>query len=185
MIEETSEHSKKSKYLKGALAFSVVHLILVICGAFGLSFPLFPGLKELVNYYGEMSGASCAYGFFAPGISSQVRAVFDITDKKNGTTTVPIETGQIREVDLRVGDLIEQFFNDRVDNRLKYQRVLSASLAGAMFGSHPEAESVRIRLEQITPPSMEEYRQGKSTTWQKLYSAQFIKHKKYVRKLNP
>jgi hypothetical protein len=167
-----------------ALVFAIVHLLLVTFGAFSFSFPLPPGLGEVVSYYGEMSGASNGYGFFSPGIQSQIRAVFDITDSKNRTITVPIMTGEVREVDLRVGDIIEQFFNDRVDNPKKYQRVLSASLCGAMFGLYPEAQSVRIRLEQLTPLSMEEYRNGATSTLQTIYSAKFVRRKKYVQERN-
>jgi len=166
--------------LKTALTFAFVHLLLVSLSAFSINFPLPPGVGEVLTYYGEISGAAGGYGFFAPGVHSQVQAVFDITDSQNHTVTVPILNGKVREVDLRVGDIIEQFYNEHVDNPKKYQRVLSASLCGAMFGLYPEAHSVRIRLEQLVPPSMEEYRNGVTRSWQKIYSAKFIKRKKYV-----
>lgn len=157
------------------LAF--VHLTMVTLSAFSINFPLPPGVSEVLNYYGEMSGAAGGYGFFAPGVQSQIRAVFDITDSQNRTVTMPSLTGEVREVDLRMGDIIEQFFNEHIDNPKKYQRVLSASLCGAMFGKHPDAQSVRIRLEQLTPPSMAEYRNGGTSTWKKIYSAKFVKRK--------
>lgn len=171
---------KKISILKIVLVIAFAHLGLVALGAFNLETP--EGFwAPALDFYGELSGASSGYGFFAPGVHSQVRALFEITTQE-GKTKLLLEDGVIHEVDLRVGDIVDQFGNEDTDDAMKFQRTLAASLAGAVFGRHPEASAVRISLERWDPVSMEDYRKGARSTWIPLYSAQFTKHQNIVRK---
>jgi hypothetical protein len=166
--------SKRTVWLKIGVVAGFCHLILVTCGAADIELPTKFFLGKVINYYGELSGASYGYSFFAPGVTSQIRAVFDVVDRDFHHSTLELLDDTNREIKLRIGDIIEQFSNEDQDDQMKFQRSLSASLSGTVFARYPGAKSVTIRLEGFTPISMEEYRKGARPAWIQLYSAEFI-----------
>lgn len=159
------------------MAAGICHLILVTLGAAGIGFSNQNRLTRVISYYGEITGSTFGYGFFAPGVSSQIRAVFDVVESDARKTTRELKVDSNREVDLRIGDMIEQFIGDERKDPMNFQRALSASLSSAVFAEHPRAQSVTIRLERYDPISMEEFREGKRSSWESLYSAKFIRSK--------
>jgi hypothetical protein len=154
------------------LAIALVHLSLMALGASYIGYSWAGFLEPALNYYGDLSGAGNGYGFFAPGVYSQLRALFEVTDKSGNVQTVNLATGASHEADLRVGDIIDQFGND-VEDSVKYQRALSSSLAGTIFGRYPDAETVNVRLEKFDPVSMGDYRNGHRAHWDSVYQAKY------------
>lgn len=154
------------------MGIALFHLLLMALGASGLGYSWLGPLKSPLTYYGALSGAGDGYGFFAPGISGQLRARFEIVDHEGVPQTVRLETGASHEADLRVGNIIDQFTEDFVDPDL-LQRSLAASLAGTIFGRYPRAERVVVHLENFTPVSMVDYRQGLRAHWDPVYQASF------------
>ena len=53
---------------------AAAHLTLVVCGAARLRPPHGPA-GSAVRFYGALSGSDNGFGFFAPGVASQVRMV--------------------------------------------------------------------------------------------------------------
>jgi hypothetical protein len=151
------------------------HLVLTALGAFSFEFSDESRFGRVMSFYGEASGAGHSYGFFAPGVFSQIRAIFDITDKAGVKKSIDLESeiSPIHEAQLRVGNIIEQFMND-YDDPMEYQRALAASLAGTVFGRHPEATSVNVRIERFTAQSLTEYKRGLVPKWIPEYSAEFV-----------
>jgi hypothetical protein len=161
--------SERTRRLMLAVAMS--HLILVALGAGGLSPRLPEPLGQLLNAYEHLSGTATSYGFFAPSVSGQNRARFDVIDGEGHTTTTSLETARSREADLRVGDIIDRFGGvDDPDVR----RSLAASFAGKIFARYPHAHAVVVRLESFEPVSMEEFRRGVRPDWTPLYEAKFV-----------
>jgi hypothetical protein len=101
-----------------------------------------------------------------------VRSLFDYVDHEGKPHTTSLETGFSHEADLRIGGIAKEFEYTEPDFK-RFQHALGASLAGAVFGQHPEAVSVTVRLEEYYPPSMVEYRQGKRASWNPIYEAKF------------
>lgn len=158
------------------LAAVAGHLVLVTLGASTLS------LRELgipgraLDRYGVLSGASSGYGFFTPGVTSQLGARFDVIDRDGRSTSASLATGASHEADIRVGNIIDQFASagdDEDDEDLR--RSLAASLAGKMFARNPAATAVVVRLETFTPASMEEWRRGERPRWRPRYKAKFVR----------
>jgi hypothetical protein len=52
----------------------------------------------------------------------------------------------------------------------------AASWAARVFGRHPQAEAVAVRVEEYMLPTLEEYRDGKRPHWQPIYDATFARH---------
>ena len=160
------------------LALGAGHLALVTLGAGGVS------LRELglpgraLETYGGLSGANSGYGFFAPGVSSQLGARFDVALRDGATIRASLATGSSHEADIRAGNIIDQFASvdddEDEESAARVRRALAASLAGTMFGRHPEAAAVVVRLETFTPVSMEAWRGGERPRWLPLYTAKFV-----------
>jgi len=157
------------------LGIALAHLVLVTLGAAYFDIDRFGALEPAVSYYGALSGSSNSYGFFAPGIESQLHAVFEVRDARGRERLVPLESGDSAEADLRVGNIIDKFAPDSEDNisDVQLQRSLSASLARVLFMRIPDARSVNVRLEEYRPVSMNDYKKNKRGYWHPLYSARF------------
>lgn len=154
------------------LGISLLHLTAVALGASYLGYSWAGPLAPALDYYGALSGAGSSYGFFAPGISSQLRATFEVIDKAGHRRPVELTTGASAEADLRVGNIIDEFASDAEDP-VVFQRSLSSSLAGTVFGRNPDAARVAVKLENYKPVSMVEYRAGARGRWEPLYQATF------------
>jgi hypothetical protein len=159
---------------KIALILSIIHLGLVICGAAHLHFGRFGHLGHWIDRYAQISGAGASYPFFAPVIGTTIRAQFDLYDwQHRGLGTDDLVSGLSRESELRIYNVIqmidEDLFND--ENR----HMLASSWAGKILARHPEADSVKLRVEVFDLPSMAEFRQGIRWDWEPIYRATFIR----------
>jgi hypothetical protein len=148
-----------------AIALVAVHLVLVVCGA--AHFRLVPlNMGGIVQHtYGALSGSDSSFGFFAPGVSSAMRATFTMTDDKGHTWTDVLEHGNNREARLRLGTVVSNFAEETM------RRDVAASCAATMFGRHPTARQVIVRVEVYELPPMEAYRDGARPEWVPVYEA--------------
>lgn len=165
---------KLTKIQKIGLAVASVHLLIVFIGA--ADFHPWSRLGRVgrsVEYYGNLSGASSGYGFFAPGVGSQLRARFVANEKQSSIAETSLETGRSHESDIRIGNIVGWFWNDQTDINLK--RSLAASWAGKIFGRYPTADNVVVHLDTYELVSMEEYADGKRSYWKPFYQAKFLR----------
>ena len=144
---------------------AVFHFALVVCGAIYVPLTGASLLVNLLGQYGDLSGSSSSYGFFAPAVASQSRvslAVRDVHGNECGDTLLADATSA---ADLRAGGMVDGFpgFSDA------QRRGLTASWASAMFGRHPSAEEVVVGVEIEVLPTMAEWRNGKRSTWIPVY----------------
>jgi hypothetical protein len=148
-----------------AVALAAIHLVLVVCGA--AHFRLVPlqwgGIVQ--HTYGALSGSDSGFGFFAPGVASQLRATFTMTDDAGNSWTDVLEHGNNREARLRLGTVVSNFAEE------KMRRDVAASCAATMFGRHPTARQVVVRVEVYELPPMEAYRAGAQPEWIPVYEA--------------
>lgn len=144
------------------LILAVAHLGLVAMGAVKMHIPGHGWAKRALDEYRTLSGANVHYAFFAPGVDTQVRPVFELTDRTGSLTTDVLIRAGSSEVDTRIGNMV--YLLDYVDEEL--QRALLAAWAGVMFTRHPGAERVVVRIEDFELPSMAEYRQDRRAGWQ-------------------
>jgi hypothetical protein len=146
-----------------AIALAAVHLVLVVCGA--AHFRLVPlqwgGIVQ--HTYGALSGSDSSFGFFAPGVASQLRATFTMTDDEGRTWTDVLEHGNNREARLRLGTVVSNFAEESM------RRDVAASCAATMFGRHPTARQVVVRVEVYELPPMDAYRDGARPEWVPVY----------------
>ena len=148
-----------------------VHLALVICGAAGLRFTGESLPSTLLATYGAISGAENGYGFFAPAVASQSRAVLTMKDK----TGREWQDALIRDEDSVAGFRAATVFDAFPALPEQVRRGLAASWAGVMFGRHPGAEEVLVKVEIELLPTMEEWRRGRRAAWSPIYQGTFLR----------
>jgi hypothetical protein len=72
-----------------ATAGAFCHLALVACGASRCGpFPGGSRANSVVRSYGDLSGSSSGYGFFAPGVAREQHTTFIVTGPSGRTRTV-------------------------------------------------------------------------------------------------
>ena len=144
------------------------HLGLVTAGALEVRLPEGRASRAIAEY-GALSGAENFYTFFAPGVDTELRPIFEVTPRSGGVITDVLKKPESSEVDLRVGNLYSVFWWEGAD----LHRALLAAWAGAMFTRHAEAEHVEVCVEVCDVPSMAEYRGGERPAWHLLERTAF------------
>jgi hypothetical protein len=163
-----------------AVAAAGIHLVLVIGGAANISLPRGSGVAGRgIRWYTAVSGADSGYGFFAPGVASETRATFTLTDATGRTWTEAFDAGGNQEVQLRLGSMVSTAASPGV------RRKLAASWAGKFFAIHPEVESVLVRVEYYDLPQMDEYRDGERPEWVTEYEVEFSRNETSSREVDP
>lgn len=181
---------------QAGLGLGLCHLVLVALGASYVDLSGLGSVGRILEYYGELSGAGNGYGFFAPGISGQLRVRFDSYDSEGRRSPLVVASPlTTHEANLRMGNIIDQFpvedlgegesqplpeessedgaVAKKVVLATQLKRSLAASLALHIFKSHPEVKQLAVYLEEFSPVSMEEYRDGILSEWRTLYQAKF------------
>lgn len=141
-----------------------LHLLLVICGA--TKRPLLPKdhpAETVLRLYGSASGSDSHYGFFAPGVGPQLRAIFILTDEDGKTWTETMGKGLNREAFLRAGCPVTLYGLPDVSEEVR--KGLLTSWAANMLARHPSAVEVTIHIEIFDPPAMADYQAGQAAEW--------------------
>lgn len=144
-----------------------LHLFLVICGA--TKRPVLPRehpAGTVLHLYGSASGSDSHYGFFAPGVGPQLRAIFFLTDEDGKTWTDAMTKGLNREAFLRAGCPVTLYGLPEVSEEVR--KGLLTSWAANMLARHPSAVEVTIQIEIFDPPPMADFHAGKAAEWKLL-----------------
>jgi hypothetical protein len=152
-----------------AVLMVAAQLTLVGFGAAGRSpLPARSILAGPLRVWGSLSGADQGYGFFAPSVSSDVRAVFEVVGRDGSSRLDRFATGR-KETDIRLGNIVAMFFSTPEGLRDR----LAASWAGSMFARHPGASRVVVRISAYELPPMAAYREGRRPEWRPAYLGTF------------
>lgn len=167
------------------IAFAAGQLTLVALGMARIGLlPDSTTAGKLLRIYCGITGADNTYGFFAPGVRHQERAVFRMTDETGRQWNDDLQYGQSHEANLRLGSTTNVL--REVDDETAFY--FMGSMADTMFKRHPSAKTVEVQIQAyairlpgagngVVPafdfPTMAEYRQGKQPEWIDLYSLTF------------
>jgi hypothetical protein len=156
-----------------ACAVAAAHLVVVVVGACGQMQALNAGrVGRAVQWYGVITGGDAGFSFFAPGVGSELRVRFTLADDRGREWEDDLAAGQNQEVRLRLGSMTGLFTADPESEA--FRQDLLASWAATMFGRHPDARRVLVRVEVYDVPSMAQYRAGGRPHWLPVYSATFF-----------
>src|SRR6476469_4168595 len=130
-------------------AFSC-HLALVVAGAAHLTSRLHGPVGRGLRFYDALSGAGDSYSFFAPAVGPELRARFILSTPQGERFEENLEAGKNREVSFRLGNLAGTVYI--LAQRTDLRRAFLGALAANRFGAHPEADRVRVKIEEWAMP---------------------------------
>lgn len=168
MASSGSCSSFAERHASVVATLAVVHLVLV--GLF-----LWTGLADMssgapgraLRTYKNLAGIFRDYRFFAPNVSSDIRAGF-ILEQQDGTSAFQAFVSDNLEVGLRYGCIVAASMRDE-----KVRDVLAQSWAAVMLGQHPEATRVAVVAQSFQLPTLAEFARGARPAWKVIYAADF------------
>lgn len=116
------------------------------------------GLWRALSFYAAFTGAPRHYNFFAPNVSTQARAEFELIEPGGERRVVRLETDN-GEVNQRLA----MIFTFTADEQMR--KPLLDSLASYMLARHPRAEAVDARLVILEIPGPQAARAGRPPRW--------------------
>ena len=151
------------------VAFAAAHLTLVVLWD-AANIPLLPegsAPEKVLHWYGRMSGTDSGYGFFAPNVAEEARAVLTITDDAGRSWTEPVVEGDNEEVRARLSSMYGRAAGGQM------RRGLARSWAARAFARYPAAQVVTVNLRSYDTPTMDEFRDGETFEWVTIYERSF------------
>ena len=159
-----------SRHLAWAIA-AFLHLVLVVCGAASVRLSGRNLALGILAQYSEVSGADTHYGFFAPAVASQCRAMLTLRDAEGREWSDTIVADPAAGFGWRTSSAIDAI--PRLPENLR--RALAGSWAAVMFGRHPHAVEVVVDAQIELLPTMAEWDAGARPQWESLYSSTFVR----------
>jgi hypothetical protein len=118
--------------------------------------------------YGNLSGASRDYSFFAPNVASEVKAAFFVEGAAGGPSKLVTFDSDNREIVFRYACILKAGMQDP-----RVRDLFAQSWAALVLGSQPDAERVTVIVHRKDLPGMDEYRQGRRPAWKLIYAGEF------------
>jgi hypothetical protein len=144
------------------------HLLLVFCHAFEIRLAAGKDpVDQAVALYGTFSGANCRYGFFAPSVPADRRVTFTMTDAAGRSWTDTLQVPHNQEVNSHLHSVLARIHHPQL------RHAVAASWAAMMFGRHPQAVEVVVRVEMSDIPTLAQHRAGQRPSWETIYEAAF------------
>ncbi len=158
--------NKKQLFLT---AFALAHVAIMASSAFRLRQTGCDWIDRVIGTYAFVTGSGDNFGFFC-SVPNQVRPTFAITDRDGTVHTDHLWPETVnREAALRYGVSVSMFGN--LDD--KSRKALLGSWSAAMFGRHPNAARVNVRLEAYVVPDWSKSPADAAPRWVEMYSADF------------
>ena len=152
---------------------ALLHLVLVVCGALDIVLAGRNPVCGVAAQYSDVSGADTQYGFFAPSVASQCRAVFTLRDTAGREWTDDLAEDEAG-FGWRTGSAIDAV--PRTPDKAK--RSLTGSWAAVLFGRHEDAVEVTVDAQIELLPTMAAWRGGARPQWKSLYRTTFVRRDK-------
>jgi hypothetical protein len=151
------------------VTFALCHLTIMVLSAFRLRHCGDGWLDRAVGTYAFATGSGDSFGFFC-SVPNQVRPTFTITLADGTKFNDTLWHGPINhEAELRYGVSLSFFGNLNDDAR----KQLLGSWSATIFGRHPDAVRVDVRMEAYILPELSELQSGTQPRWVEIYSAVF------------
>lgn len=148
------------------------HLFLVLMGTMSIDVGRWSVIGFPLYLVSELTGANRGFGFFAPGVGSDIRAKFEVFLPSGNVVEERLQRGLSHEADLRVGNIVGKFWEEISDESRR--RALTASWAGKMLARHPGAKAVKVCIETYELPAMQDFVKGEKPSWENYYEAKFV-----------
>ena len=119
--------------------------------------------------YLHAAGVQAGYSFFAPNVPSQHRLTLELFYEDG---RVEYESPHVRSkaAALRLESLLDRLPDQRYE---PVREILVKMLAFSVWREHPDVEKIRATFGSVNPPGINEFEQGKTETFQPMFSFDF------------
>ena len=126
-------------------------------------------VRRGIATYLHAAGIQAGYSFFAPNVPSHHRLTLELFYEDG---RVEYESPHVRgkAAALRLDSLLDRLPEERYE---PVREVLVKMLAFSVWREHPDVKKVRATFEAVNSPSMTEFEQGKTETFQPMFSFDF------------
>jgi hypothetical protein len=126
-------------------------------------------VRRGIAIYLHAAGIQAGYTFFAPNVPSQHRLTLELFYQDG---RVEYESPHVRgkAAALRLESLLGRLSDERYE---PVREVLVKMLAFSVWREHPGVKKVRATFGAVNPPGMNEFEQGKTETFQPMFSFDF------------
>lgn len=126
-------------------------------------------VRLAISTYLHAAGIQAGYTFFAPNVPSHHRLNLELFyDGGRVEHESPRVRG--RAAALGLDSLLDRLAEERYE---PVREVLVKRLAFSVWREHPEVKKVRATFGSVSPPDMNEFEQGKTETFQPMFSFDF------------
>jgi hypothetical protein len=126
-------------------------------------------LRRGIATYLHAAGIQAGYSFFAPNVPTQHRLTLELFYDDG---RVEYESPHVRSkaAALRLESLLDRLPEQRYE---PVRELLVKMLAFSVWREHPNVKKVRATFGSVDPPSINEFEQGKTETFQPMFSFDF------------
>jgi hypothetical protein len=126
-------------------------------------------IRRCIATYLHAAGIQAGYSFFAPNVPSQHRLTLELLYEDG---RVEYESPHVRgkTAALRLESLLDRLAEQRYE---PVREVLVKMLAFSVWREHPDVKKIRATFGAVNPPGMNEFEQGKTETFQPMFSFDF------------
>jgi hypothetical protein len=126
-------------------------------------------IRRGIGTYLHAAGIQAGYTFFAPNVPGYHRLTLELFYEDG---RVEYESPHLRSkaAALRLNSLLNKLAEQRYE---PVREVLVKRLAFSLWREHPEVKKVRATFGSVNPPGISEFEQGKTETFQPMFSFDF------------
>ncbi len=126
-------------------------------------------VRRGIATYLHAAGIQAGYTFFAPNVPSQHRLTLELL-YEDGRAEYESPHVRGKTAALRLESLLNRLSDERYE---PVREVLVKMLAFSVWREHPDVKKVRATFGAVNPPGMNEFEQGKTETFQPMFSFDF------------
>ncbi len=126
-------------------------------------------LRRGIATYLHAAGIQAGYSFFAPNVPSQHRLTFELF-YDDGRVEHESPHVQSKAAALRLDSLLDRLPEERYDS---VREALVKMLAFSVWRKYPDVKKLRATLDSVHAPGITEFEQGKTETFQPMFSFDF------------
>ena len=126
-------------------------------------------LRRGIGTYLHAAGIQAGYAFFAPNVPSHHRLTFELF-YDDGRVEYQSPRVRSKAAALRLESLLDRLAEERYE---PVREVLVKMLAFSVWREHPNVKKLRATFGSVNPPGITEFKQGKTETFQPMFSFDF------------
>jgi hypothetical protein len=126
-------------------------------------------IRRCIATYLHAAGIQAGYSFFAPNVPSHHRLTLELF-YEDGRVEYESPHWRSKATALRLDSLLDRLADQRYE---PVREALVKRLVFSVWREHPDVKKIRATFGSVNPPGINEFEQGKTETFQPMFSFDF------------